>query len=194
MVVGDSDQAVYAFRGADYRNLVRFEETFPDATVIVLEQNYRSTQSHPRRCQRGDRQQRGPPPQASLDRADRRRAPHPLPGRGRARRRPRSACPRRCGSPTTTATGYGDLAIFYRTNAQSRILEETLVRAGVPYRVVGGVKFYDRREIKDSLAYLRALINPDDEVSWKRIVNVPKRGVGDTSVAKIDAYASTRRA
>ncbi len=87
---------------------------------------------------------------------------------------------------------YGDIAVFYRTNAQSRVLEEALVRAGVPYRVFGGVKFYDRREIKDALAYLRALVNPDDEVSWKRIVNTPKRGVGDTSIAKVDAYAHGR--
>src|SRR5262249_56275400 len=84
---------------------------------------------------------------------------------------------------------YGDVAVFYRTNAQSRVLEETLVRSGVPYRVFGGVKFYDRREIKDALAYLRALVNPDDEVSWKRIVNTPRRGVGDTSIAKLDSYA-----
>ena len=88
---------------------------------------------------------------------------------------------------------YGDVAVFYRTNAQSRVLEESLVRSGVPYRVFGGVKFYDRREIKDALAYLRALVNPDDEVSWKRIVNTPRRGVGDTSVAKIDSYAERRR-
>ena len=85
---------------------------------------------------------------------------------------------------------YGDIAVFYRTNAQSRVLEESFVRSGVPYRVFGGVKFYDRREIKDALAYLRALVNPDDEVSWKRIVNTPRRGVGDTSIAKIDSYAS----
>src|SRR5262249_31229990 len=84
---------------------------------------------------------------------------------------------------------YGDIAVFYRTNAQSRVIEEVLVRAGVPYRVFGGVKFYDRREIKDALAYLRAQVNPDDEVSWKRIVNTPRRGVGDTSIAKIEAYA-----
>ena len=84
---------------------------------------------------------------------------------------------------------FGDTAVFYRTNAQSRVIEETLVRAGVPYRIVGGTKFYDRREVKDALAYLRSLVNPDDEVGWKRIVNVPKRGVGDTSVRKIEAYA-----
>src|SRR5947208_3584929 len=87
---------------------------------------------------------------------------------------------------------FGDLAVFYRTNAQSRALEEMFVRSGIPYRVVGGVKFYDRKEVKDVLAYLRALANPDDEVSLKRIVNVPKRGVGDTSVNKVEAYAAER--
>ncbi|HMG27250.1 MAG TPA: 3'-5' exonuclease, partial [Acidimicrobiia bacterium] len=89
----------------------------------------------------------------------------------------------------TEGHAFSDIAVFYRTNAQSRVIEETLVRAGHPYRVVGGVRFYDRREVKDSLAYLRALVNPDDEVSWRRIVNVPKRGVGDTSVSKVSAYA-----
>ncbi|MFZ4585967.1 MAG: 3'-5' exonuclease, partial [Acidimicrobiia bacterium] len=84
---------------------------------------------------------------------------------------------------------FSDIAVFYRTNAQSRVVEEAFVHAGVPYRVVGGLKFYDRREVKDALAYLRALTNPDDEVSWRRIANTPKRGVGDTSVAKIEAYA-----
>src|SRR5207237_2360540 len=83
---------------------------------------------------------------------------------------------------------FGDIAVFYRTNAQSRVVEEAFVRAGIPYRVVGGVKFYDRREVKDTLAYLRALVNPDDEVSWKRIVNTPKRCVGDTSINRIVAH------
>src|SRR5205085_4349944 len=82
---------------------------------------------------------------------------------------------------------WGDVAVFYRANAQSRVVEEELVRQGVPYKVVGGIKFYDRREVKDLLAYLRAIANPSDEVSFKRIVNVPKRGVGDTSLGKIDA-------
>src|SRR5207245_11388428 len=94
------------------------------------------------------------------------------------------------------AEGYrwGDVALFYRTNAQSRVLEEELVRAGVPYKVVGGTRFYERREVKDALAYLRALVNPFDEVSLKRIVNVPKRGVRDTSVGRLDAWAVARGA
>jgi ATP-dependent DNA helicase UvrD/PcrA len=188
MVVGDQDQSVYKFRGADYRNLMRFEEAFPDATVIVLEQNYRSTQR-------------------ILDAAN-------AVILNNAARRPKHLWTEQVGGELITryhaqdehdeaaylaheiarltdTEGYSfsDVAVFYRTNAQSRVVEETLVRAGHPYRVVGGVRFYDRREVKDTLAYLRALVNPDDEVSWRRIVNVPKRGVGDTSVGKVSAYA-----
>ncbi len=188
MVVGDQDQSVYKFRGADFRNLMRFEEAFPDATVIVLEQNYRSTQR-------------------SLDAAN-------AVILNNAARRPKHLWTEQVGGELITryhaqdehdeaaylaheiarltdSEGYSfsDVAVFYRTNAQSRVIEETLVRAGHPYRVVGGVRFYDRREVKDTLAYLRALVNPDDEVSWRRIVNVPKRGVGDTSVGKVSAYA-----
>jgi DNA helicase-2/ATP-dependent DNA helicase PcrA len=180
--------SIYKFRGADFRNLMRFEEAFPEATVIVLEQNYRSTQR-------------------ILDAAN-------AVILNNAARRPKHLWTEQVGGELITryhaqdehdeaaylaheiarltdTEGYGfsDLAVFYRTNAQSRVIEETLVRAGHPYRVVGGVRFYDRREVKDSLAYLRALVNPDDEVSWRRIVNVPKRGVGDTSVNKVSAYA-----
>ena len=188
MVVGDQDQSVYRFRGADFRNLMRFEEAFPDATVIVLEQNYRSTQR-------------------ILDAANAVIV-------NNAARRPKHLWTEQVGGELITryhaqdehdeaaylsheiarltdseGNSFSDIAVFYRTNAQSRVIEETLVRAGHPYRVVGGVRFYDRREVKDTLAYLRALVNPDDEVSWRRIVNVPKRGVGDTSVSKVSAYA-----
>src|SRR5947208_8388388 len=188
MVVGDHDQSIYKFRGADFRNLMRFEEAFPDATVVVLEQNYRSTQR-------------------ILDAAN-------AVILNNASRRPKHLWTEQVGGELITryhaqdehdeaayvaheiarltdTEGYSfsDVAVFYRTNAQSRVIEETLVRAGLPYRVVGGVRFYDRREVKDTLAYLRALVNPDDEVSWRRIVNVPKRGVGDTSVGKVSAYA-----
>jgi DNA helicase-2/ATP-dependent DNA helicase PcrA len=186
--VGDVDQSIYAFRGADYRNMLRFEESFPDATVVVLDQNYRSTQK-------------------ILDAANAVIANNPS-------HRPKRLWSERGEGETivryeaddehdeasfvlcelrrlTEHEGYRyrDVAVFYRTNAQSRVLEEQLVRSGVPYRVFGGVKFYDRREVKDALAYLRALVNPDDEVSWKRIINTPKRGIGDTSVNKVDAYA-----
>ena len=138
--------------------------------------------AHPRRRQRGDRQQRGAPPEAAVDRAGRRRAHHPVPRARTSTTRPRSSCTRSTRLTETEGHRFSDIAVFYRTNAQSRVVEEALVRAGIPYRVVGGVKFYDRREVKDMLAYLRALVNPDDEVSWRRVVNTPKRGVGDTSV------------
>jgi DNA helicase-2/ATP-dependent DNA helicase PcrA len=187
-VVGDHDQAVYGFRGADYRNLMRFEDEFPEATMVVLEQNYRSTQR-------------------ILAAANAVIA-------NNAARKPKHLWTEQVGGELITryhaederdeaayvaheiarltdteGCRFADLAVFYRTNAQSRVIEEALVRAGIPYRVVGGVKFYDRREVKDALAYLRSLVNPDDEVSWKRIVNTPKRGVGDTSVAKVAAHA-----
>ncbi|MSO78064.1 MAG: hypothetical protein EXQ79_00465 [Acidimicrobiia bacterium] len=180
--------SVYSFRGADVRNLMRFEEVFPDATIILLEQNYRSTK-------------------AILDAANAVIA-------NNVARTPKHLWTEQVEGELLTryqaedehdeaafvvneitrltdteGQRFRDCAVFYRTNAQSRVIEERMVRAGIPYRVVGGVKFYDRREVKDTLAYLRALVNPDDEVSWKRIVNTPKRGVGDTSIAKVDAYA-----
>ena len=190
MVVGDHDQSVYRFRGADFRNLMRFEEEFPEATIIVLEQNYRSTQR-------------------ILDAANAVIA-------NNATRRPKHLWTEQIGGELlvryhaedehdeaayivneirrlteTEGMRFADLAVFYRVNAQSRVIEETLVRGGVPYRVVGGTRFYDRREVRDALSYLRALVNPDDEVAWRRIVNTPKRGVGDTSVARISKHAQT---
>jgi len=181
--------SVYGFRGADYRNLIRFEEEFPESSVIVMDQNYRSTQR-------------------ILDAANAVIA-------NNSSRRPKQLWTEQVGGELviryhaedehdeaayvvheinrlTDGEGarFADVAVFYRTNAQSRVLEESLVRAGIPYRIIGGTKFYDRREVKDALAYLRALVNPDDEVAWKRVVNVPKRGVGDTSVRKVEAYAS----
>jgi DNA helicase-2/ATP-dependent DNA helicase PcrA len=191
MAVGDADQSIYRFRGADYRNLMRFEEAFPDASVIVLEQNYRSTQTILDAANAVIANNAGRRPKhlwtdaiggelicRYLGEDERDEALY----LAREIHRLVEECPYR----------YGDLAVFYRTNAQSRVLEEVFVRSGIPYRVFGGVKFYDRREVKDVLAYLRALANPDDEVSLKRIVNLPKRGVGDTSVAKVEAYAAER--
>ena len=188
-VVGDSDQSVYRFRGADIRNILEFEEKFPDATVIVLEQNYRSTST-------------------ILDAANAVIA-------NNAMRRPKALWTEQVGGELirryfaedehdeagwicremqrlheTENQRWGDMAVFYRTNAMSRVLEEQLVRLKIPYRVVGGTRFYDRREVKDALAYLRAVVNPNDEVSVKRVINVPKRGVGDTSLARLDAWAT----
>ena len=188
-VVGDSDQSVYRFRGADIRNILEFEDAFPDATTIVLEQNYRSTQT-------------------ILDAANAVIA-------NNAMRKPKALWTEQVGGELITryhaedehdeaayicreverahshGTPWGDVAVFYRTNAQSRSVEEELVRRNIPYKVVGGTKFYDRREIKDVLAYVRAVVNPADEVSLKRIVNVPKRGVGDTSIGRVDAWAAS---
>jgi DNA helicase-2/ATP-dependent DNA helicase PcrA len=187
--VGDQDQGIYGFRGADIRNLAAFEQAFPDATVVILEQNYRSTQR-------------------ILDAANAVIANNPT-------RHPKALWTDRLGGEPIVRyvasdehdeaawvaqeaarlkdqEGYrwGDMAVFYRTNAQSRVVEEALTRAGVPYRVVGGLRFFERREVKDVLAYLRAVVNPADEVSLKRIVNVPRRGVGDTSIARVEAWAA----
>ncbi|MGQ0520437.1 MAG: DNA helicase PcrA [Actinomycetota bacterium] len=188
-VVGDSDQSVYRWRGADIRNILQFEDAYPDATTIVLEQNYRSTQT-------------------ILDAANAVIA-------NNAMRKPKALWTEQVGGELITrynaedehdearwAVGemvrlhdrhdatWGEMAVFYRTNAQSRVLEEQLVQRNVPYKVVGGTRFFDRREVKDLLAYLRAVTNPTDEVSLKRIVNVPKRGVGETTVARLDAWAA----
>ena len=191
-VVGDSDQSVYRFRGADMRNLLEFEAAYPDATVVVLEQNYRSSQT-------------------ILDAANSVIA-------NNAMRKPKTLWTDQAGGElmchyhaenerdeagwVAREVGnlhdqglcrWGDVAVFYRTNAQSRVLEEELVRHDVPFKVVGGTRFYDRREVKDLLAYLRVLVNPDDVVSLKRIVNVPKRGVGGTSMGRLDAWAKQHR-
>ncbi|HXR55123.1 MAG TPA: DNA helicase PcrA, partial [Acidimicrobiales bacterium] len=190
-VVGDSDQSFYRFRGADIRNILEFEEAFPDATIVILEQNYRSTQT-------------------ILDAANSviannlRRKPKALwtdAGRGAPITRYVAESEHDEASFVAHEIGrlhdldklaWSDIAVFYRTNAQSRAVEEELVRRSIPYRVIGGTRFYDRREIKDVLAYLRAVANPTDEVSLKRIVNVPKRGVGDTSVSRVDGWATSR--
>ncbi len=191
VVVGDSDQSVYRFRGADISNILDFEQAFPDATAITLDQNFRSTQTildaanavitnNVSRKPKSLWTEGGPGSQIVRYRAEdehdeaewvaheivRLRGEHDL--------------------------RWGDVAVFYRTNAQSAALEGAMVHGEVPYKVVGGTKFYDRREVKDAMAYLKVLVNPDDEISWRRIVNVPKRGVGDTSVAKLSGWAGSR--
>ena len=187
-VVGDQDQSVYRFRGADFRNILQFEDAFPDVTTIVLNQNYRSTQ-------------------IILDAANSVISNNPTRkaktlwselGRGEGITRyhaddegDEAMWVARTAQELhdNQAVMWKEIAIFYRTNAQSRVVEEALIRYGVPYKVVGGTRFYDRREIKDAMAYLRAIANPADEVSIKRVLNVPKRGVGDTSIAKLDTWA-----
>jgi DNA helicase II / ATP-dependent DNA helicase PcrA len=196
--------SIYAFRGADMRNIVEFEDAFPDTTVVLLEQNYRSTQTildaanaviahnvsrKPKELwtdqgagdpivryhadDEVDEAQWITREMAHLHDADDVQVPH-AGDRGRDGGRLR----------------WGDIAVFYRTNAQSRVLEEQLMRVGIPYRVLGGTRFYDRKEVKDAVAYLRAVVNPVDEVSIKRVLNEPKRGVGATSIGRLDAWAT----
>lgn len=188
-VVGDSDQSVYSFRGADIRNILEFEEAFPDASVIVLEQNYRSSQSIldaansviARNVGRKPKDlwtDQGPGEKIVRYHADDESDEAQFVANELAKLHDHSHM------------RWGEMAVFYRTNSMSRVLEEFLVRVGIPYKVVGGTRFYDRREIKDAVAYLRAVINPTDEVSVKRVLNTPKRGVGDSSVGKLDAWAT----
>jgi len=187
-IVGDGDQSVYGWRGADVRNILQFEEVFDDVTTIVLDQNYRSTQT-------------------ILDAANAviahnpgRKEKHLWSDKGQGARIVRYHAEDEGDEATWVARTiqqtsqeqhfiWRDMACFYRTNAQSRVLEEAFMRFGIPYKVVGGTRFYDRREVKDAMAYLKAVVNPADEVSVKRVLNVPKRGVGDTSVARLDALA-----
>jgi DNA helicase-2/ATP-dependent DNA helicase PcrA len=191
-VVGDADQSIYAFRGATIRNIEEFEQDFPDARVIVLEQNYRSTQN-------------------ILS------AANAVVSRN-VSRKPKNLWSDQGAGPLIT--GYvadsehdeaafvaeevdrltdageatpGQVAVFYRTNAQSRVFEEVFIRVGLPYKVIGGVRFYERREVRDLLAYLRLIANPADEVSLRRILNVPKRGIGERAEEYVAAYAQRER-
>jgi len=189
-VVGDSDQSIYKFRGADIRNIRDFEKDYPDARVIVLDQNYRSTET-------------------ILDAANsvianntKRTPKHLWSDRG-------SGVPivRFEAEDEHDEAGYlvdeverlqkdgynlADIAVFYRTNAMSRVIEDVFVRRGIPYSVVGSVKFYDRKEVKDAIAYLKMLVNPSDEVSVKRVINEPRRGIGNTTVAHVDRFTQTQ--
>ena len=181
-VVGDEDQAIYAFRGADYRNVLRFQESYGDAAVVLLEQNYRSTQNILDVAR------------AVIDR-NRHRTPKALitdQGRGQhvavfeafdERYEAENVLERIQQLRLQDGLEYKDFAVMYRTNAQSRAMEQAFVNAAVPYMLVGGVGFYKRREVKDLLAYLRLIHNPDDRVSFERIINVPARGIGKKSLA-----------
>ncbi len=188
-VVGDTDQSVYKFRGADFRNILQFEDAFPEVTTIVLDQNYRSTQTILDAAN------------AVIDHNVERKPKNLWTDVGGGDRIVRYHAEDE-GDEAMWVAGtcqqlhrddaynWREMAVLYRTNAQARVVEEAFMRSGIPYKVVGGTRFYDRREIKDAMAYLRAVINPADEVSVKRIVNVPKRGIGDASVDRLDAYAA----
>jgi DNA helicase-2/ATP-dependent DNA helicase PcrA len=187
-IVGDSDQSIYRFRGADIRNINEFEEAFPDATVIILDQNYRSTQRILDAANAVISNNMGRKPKELWTDS----------GTGEMLVRYHADdegdeaqwVAHEISRLHDEGERWSDCAVFYRTNAQSRIMEEALLRVGAPYKVVGGTRFYDRREVKDALAYLKAAINPVDEVSVKRVLNVPKRGVGDSSVGRLDAWAT----
>jgi DNA helicase II / ATP-dependent DNA helicase PcrA len=192
MVVGDADQSIYAFRGANIRNIMDFEQDFPNAETVLLEQNYRSTQT-------------------ILT------AANSVIGHNEGRKEKKLWSDAGDGAKIVGYVGdderdearfvaeeidkltdegvarAGDVAVFYRTNAQSRVFEEVFIRVGMPYKVVGGVRFYERREVRDALAYLRALVNPADQVPLRRILNTPKRGIGDRAEACVEAYATRER-
>ena len=187
-VVGDADQSIYAFRGANIRNILQFEEDYPSARTIMLEQNYRSTQNILTAANavisnnegRKDKnlwseEGKGEIITGYVAGSEHDEADFVVGEIGRLR--------------SDALSNPGDTAIFYRTNAQSRLFEEIFLRAAIPYKVVGGVRFYERKEVKDFLAYLRVLVNPEDEVSLRRIINTPKRGIGDRALDTIDAHA-----
>ncbi len=192
MVVGDADQSIYAFRGANIRNIMDFEQDFPNATTVMLEQNYRSTQTILTAAN-------------SVISRNESRKPKNLwsdagPGDrivgyvGDDERDEARFVAEEVDRLTDAGDARaGDVAVFYRTNAQSRVFEEVFIRVGLPYRVVGGVRFYERREVRDALAYLRVLANPDDSVSLRRVLNTPKRGIGDRAEACVEGLAQRDR-
>jgi DNA helicase II / ATP-dependent DNA helicase PcrA len=191
-VVGDADQSIYAFRGATIRNITEFEQDYPDATVILLEQNYRSTQTILSAANAVVSRNPGRKPKNLWSDAG---AGPPITGYIADNEHDEAAfvaeeVDRLSDEGLATP---GQAAVFYRTNAQSRVFEEVFIRVGLPYRVVGGVRFYERREVRDLLAYLRLLANPADEVSLRRVLNVPKRGIGERAEEYVAGYASRER-
>ncbi len=191
-VVGDADQSIYAFRGATIRNIEEFERDYPNASTILLEQNYRSTQTILTAAN------------AVISRNESRREKklwtdagdgHPIVAYVADDEHDEASFVANEIDRLSDEDGVNpsDVAVFYRTNAQSRSLEEIFIRVGLPYRVVGGTRFYERKEVRDALAYLRAVANPDDEVSVRRILNTPRRGIGDRAEAMVEAYSQRER-
>ena len=188
-VVGDADQSIYAFRGANIRNILQFEEDYSNAKTVLLEQNYRSTQNiltaaNAVISNNEDRKEKklwseegaGEAITGFVAESERDEASFVVSEIRRLR--------------DSGDSNPGDTAIFYRTNAQSRVFEETFLRSAIPYKVVGGVRFYERKEVKDFLGYLRVLANPEDEISLRRIINTPKRGIGDRALDVVDLHAA----
>src|ERR1700759_2830547 len=191
-VVGDADQSIYAFRGATIRNIVEFEQDYPDAKVILLEQNYRSTQNILAAANAVVSKNQGRKPKNLW--SDQGAGP-PITGYVADNEHDEAAFVAEEVDRLTDAgqATPGQVAVFYRTNAQSRVFEEVFIRVGLPYRVVGGVRFYERREVRDLLAYLRLIANPADEVSLRRVLNVPKRGIGERAEEYVASYAQRER-
>ncbi len=190
-VVGDSDQSIYKFRGADLRNIDEFEKAFSqEVTVVVLAQNYRSTQTILTAAN------------AVISQNLERRPKDLWTSAGSGEQIVRYFAQDEYDEASWVSStvqdvhkkesrSWGDFDVMYRTNAQSRAIEESLMRSGIPYKVIGGTRFYDRKEVKDAVAYLKAGANPQDEISVKRVLNIPKRGIGDTSIGKVDMFAAT---
>ena len=190
-VVGDSDQSIYAFRGADIRNIQDFEEDFPDAKTIMLEQNYRSTQTilDAANAVISHNQERKPKKLwTALGKGD------PIIGYGAQNSSQEGLWIAEEISRLKTKENipYSNIAIMYRANAQSRALEDALIRSGLPYQLVGGTKFYERKEVKDTLAYMQSIVNPDDDINMRRIFNVPKRGLGNRAESLLLSYAKAQ--
>ena len=192
VVVGDADQSIYAFRGATIRNIVEFERDYPNARTIMLEQNYRSTQTILSAAN------------AVIARNPERRAKNLWTAQGGGvqivgyvgdnEHDEAQFVGKEIDSLVDKSDAvFGDVAVFYRTNSASRALEDVFIRTGMPYRIVGGVRFYERKEVKDALAYLRAIANPDDEINLRRILNTPRRGIGDRAEACVAVFAERER-
>lgn len=187
-VVGDDDQSIYGWRGADIRNILEFRKDFPEAKVVKLEQNYRSTQtilSAANSVIKNNARRMEKELWTDGAKGDKIR----FAAAGDEREEAAWICEHIRRLNKNRKLPYAQIAILYRMHAQSRVLEEMLMRAGIPYRVYGGTRFYDRKEIKDALAYLRLMINPDDDVALKRIINTPKRAIGDATVAMLEEQA-----
>jgi len=189
--VGDDDQSIYKFRGADVRNILEFERDYPDVSIIKLEQNYRSTktilqaastviQQNPHRHSKALWTDNPPGEPVVLYEA--------YDGHDEARF-VADEIQRLKSNPILSPFNYRDVVVLYRTNAQSRLFEETMLRRGIPYTIVGGVRFYERKEVRDIIAYLRLATSPTDDASLKRILNVPRRGIGDVSLNRLETYA-----
>lgn len=189
-VVGDADQSIYGWRGADIQNILDFEKDYPDAKVIKLEQNYRSTQIILDAANAVIENNTGRKPK-NLWTENKSGADIIYFQAVDERDEARFVIEQLQNLQRTENKKLGDMAILYRTNTQSRIFEEMLIKSGISYNMVGGLKFYERKEIKDIIAYLRVIFNPADSLSLLRIINVPKRGIGDASLAKIQAYAAS---